>query len=96
MKSQIEWIVGLKLGRPQMQGRKNTQVGFICGYGIERVRIEVPAIQLDDIEPPYVYRECEDLVKQRRKRLVTAFQHSLPHKIEKIYSQVALQDSYIS
>jgi hypothetical protein len=90
LKSQIEWVVGLKLGRPTFQGKRNTQNGFVCGYGIERVRIEVPALHHDDIPPPSVMRECEDLVSVRRRRIVTAFQHQLPHKIEKIYSQVSL------
>ena len=72
-KSQIEWLVCLKLGRPSYQGRKNTQIGFISGYGIERVKIEVPAVHHDDIVPPYVMKECEDLVSTRRKRIITAF-----------------------
>lgn len=67
----------------------------MCGYGIERVRIEVPALHHDDIVPPPVIRECEDLVSVRRRRIVTAFQHQLPHKIEKLYSQMSLQNSYM-
>lgn len=57
---------------------------------MERVKVEVPALHLDDIVPPQVMRECEDLVGVRRRRIVTSFQHQLPHKIEKIYSQVSL------
>ena len=76
IKSQIEWLVGLKLGKPSFStGKKNTQAGFICGYGIERVKIEVPAIHHDDIVPPTVMKECEDLVGTRRRRIVTSFQH---------------------
>ena len=61
-------------------------MGHICGYGIERVKIEVPALHHDDIEPPQVVKECEQLVAQRRQKLVTAFQAMLPVTIEKIYS----------
>ena len=70
-------------------------MGQIVGYGIERVKIEVPALHHDDIEPPYIVKECEQLVAQRRLKLVTAFQAMLPVRIEQIYSQVQLQDSYI-
>jgi len=70
-------------------------MGFICGYGIERVKIEVPALHHDDIVPPYVLKECEDMISLRRKQLVTAFQTMLPFKIEKVYSQVQLQNSYM-
>jgi hypothetical protein len=48
-------------------------MGYICGYGIERVKIEVPALHHDDIVPPYILKECEDMVSQRRKQLVSAF-----------------------
>jgi hypothetical protein len=68
----------------------------VCGYGIERVKIEVPALHHDDVVPPFVLKECEDLVQTRRRRIVTAFQHQLPHKIQKIYSQVSLQSSYMN
>lgn len=57
---------------------QKTRVGFICGYGIERIKIEVPAKHLDDVVPPYVMHECEELVKQRRRKIVTAFQKFLP------------------
>ena len=59
----------------------------MCGYGIERVKIEIPAKNLDDIVPPYVMKECEQLVEQRRRKIVTAFQKQMPVQIEKIYSQ---------
>lgn len=68
----------------------------MCGYGVERVKIEVPALHHDDIVPPQVISECEDLIGVRRRRIVTAFQHQLPHKIERIYSQVSLQASYMA
>ena len=96
IKSQIEWLIGLKLGKPSQQGKKNAQIGFVCGYGIERVKIEVPALHHDDVVPPFVLKECEDLVQTRRRKIVTAFQHQLPHKIQKIYSQVSLQSSYMN
>lgn len=57
-------------------------MGFVCGYGIERIKIEVPALHHDDIEPPYIVKECEQLVAQRRQKLVTAFQAMLPVRIE--------------
>lgn len=65
-KSQIEWLLCLKLAKPpvsvQMDVARSSQMGFICGYGIERVKIEVPALHHDDIEPPHIIKECEALV----------------------------------
>jgi hypothetical protein len=95
IKSQIEWLVALKLGKPQQQQSRNTQVGFICGYGIERVQIEVPALHHDDIVPPFILKECEELITARRRKLVATFQHTLQQTIAKIFSQVQLQESYI-
>ena len=60
----------LKLAKPPVSVNadlaKSAQMGFVCGYGIERVKIEVPALHHDDIEPPHVVKECEELVAQRR------------------------------
>jgi hypothetical protein len=77
LKSQIEWLVALQLGKPQSQQGRNTQVGFICGYGIERVQIEVPALHHDDVVPPFVIKECEELVTARRRKVVSCFQRNL-------------------
>ena len=96
IKSQIEWLVALKLGKPQWQQGRNTQIGFICGYGIERVQIEVPALHHDDIVPPFILKECEELITARRRKLVSVFQQNLQQTIQKIFSQVQLQDSYIA
>ena len=90
LKSQIEWLVALKLGKPSQQQGRNTQVGFICGYGIERVKIEVPALHHDDVVPPYVLKECEELVSQRRRKVLSTFQASLQQTISKVFSQVQL------
>ena len=86
LKSQIEWLVALNLGKPQSQQSRNTQVGFICGYGIERVQIEVPALHHDDVVPPFVIKECEELVTARRRRVVSCFQRNLEQTISKIFS----------
>ena len=77
VKSQIEWLICLK--NPQQtsinkEQLKKNRVGIIAGYGIERVKIEIPAKHQDDIVPPYVMKECEELVEQRRRKIVTAFQ----------------------
>ena len=99
VKSQVEWLLCLKLAKPpvsvQQDLARSAQMGSVCGYGIERVKLEVPALHHDDIEPPHVMKECEQLVAQRRQKLVTAFQAMLPVTIEKVYSQVQLQNSYI-
>ena len=98
VKSQIEWLVCLK--NPKQSGISNeiikkNRIGIITGYGIERVKIEIPAKHLDDIVPPHVVKECEELVEQRRRKIVTAFQKQLPISIERIYSQTQLQKQYM-
>ena len=55
----------------------------------------MPALHHDDIVPPFVLKECEELVTARRRKLVATFQHNLQQTIAKIFSQVQLQDSYI-
>lgn len=86
IKSQIEWLVCLKMAKSSpavmSESSKGAQMGFVCGYGVERVKIEVPALHHDDIVPPYVVKECEELIQQRRRKVVSAFQASLPVRIE--------------
>lgn len=76
VKSQIEWLVclkNLKQSGINNDVAKMNRVGIVTGYGIERVKIEVPAKHHDDIVPPHVIKECEELVELRRRKLVTAF-----------------------
>ena len=60
------------------------------------MQIEVPALHHDDIVPPFVLKECEELVTARRRKLVAAFQQKLQQTISRIFSQVQLQESYIN
>jgi len=91
IKSQIEWLVCLN--NPEQKHvidkeiQKKQRAGIIKGYGIERIKIDIPAKHVDDIVPLYIMRDCEDLIKQRRLKIVTAFQKQLPVSIERIYSQ---------
>lgn len=76
VKSQIEWLLCFK--NPKQSGIskenvKKNRIGIITGYGIERVKIEIPAKHVDDIVPPHVVKECEELVELRRRKIVTAF-----------------------
>ena len=89
IKSQIEWLICLKNppeGSVKQGSTAASRVGIISGYGIERVKIEIPAKHIDDVVPTYITKECEEMVEQRRRRIVTAFQKSLPATIERIYS----------
>ena len=56
-------------------------MGFVCGYGIERVKIEVPACHHDDFVPPYINKECQDMVKIRREKIVAKFRSKLPKQL---------------
>jgi hypothetical protein len=60
------------------------------------VQIEVQALHHDDIVPPFVLKECEELVTARRRKLVAAFQQKLQQTISRIFSQGQLQESYIT
>jgi len=59
------------------------------------VQIEVPALHHDDVVPPYVLKECEELVTARRRKILSAFQRTLQQTISKVFSQVQLQSSQI-
>jgi hypothetical protein len=61
-KSILEWLICLKVaGMSPIVGEqsKKTQLGFITGYGIERVPIEIPALHLDDLVPNHIMKECK-------------------------------------
>jgi hypothetical protein len=73
IKSSVEWVVCLSLQRPltvQTADAKAAQTGYLLGYGIERVKIQVPARHHDDIVPPAINKECLEMVKGRRKNIV--------------------------
>ena len=61
-------------------------MGVITGYGIERVKIEVPALHHDDIVPPFVLKEAEELIQHRRRKLVAQFQQNLNQTIQAIFT----------
>lgn len=86
----------MNLGPAARQGGRNTQASYLCGYGIERVQIEVPALHHDDIVPPYVLKECEELMLSRRRRITASLQQNLQQSIQRIFSQSQLQDSFIN
>ena len=74
MKQSIEWLVALKLGNAETQSQERSNaLGIITGYGIERVKIEVPALHHDDIVPPFVIKECEEMITNRRKKVMARF-----------------------
>ena len=80
IKSSVEWVVALKLGKqsPIMtKESKAAQMGFIVGYGVDRVKIEVPARHHDDIVPPYINKQCSDMVTARREKVVQTFAKQL-------------------
>jgi hypothetical protein len=62
-------------------------MAFLCGYAVDRVAIEVPALHHDDIVPPFVLKEAEEMVLGRRRRIQANFQLSLQAQIERIFSQ---------
>jgi len=45
--------------------------------------------------PAYLVKECEDLIDQRRLKLVVAHQKQMPISVEKIMSQSQLQVTYM-
>jgi hypothetical protein len=56
----------------------------------------VPALHHDDVVPPFVLKECEELVTARRRKILSTFQRTLQQTISKVFSQVQLQSSQIS
>ena len=92
----VEWLVGLKLNKPEVFGTRKQSQGFITGFGVERMKLEVPAIRHDDPVPKHIFDECMDLMTQRRVKAATAFRTTLPHNLERLMAQVALQNSMMS
>eukprot|EP01022_Parablepharisma_sp_SALTPOND_P032418 TRINITY_DN843_c0_g1_i2.p1 TRINITY_DN843_c0_g1~~TRINITY_DN843_c0_g1_i2.p1 ORF type:complete len:1902 (-),score=265.49 TRINITY_DN843_c0_g1_i2:41258-46963(-) len=89
----IEWLVALKLAATSTGGSKKQPDGVVSGYGIERVRLMVPAIRHDDPVPETVHQECESEAQEKRKKAVVAFQSILPYNLEHLLANVALQTS---
>ncbi len=89
----VEWIVGLKLGAPEGAGSVKQLQGVVAGYGIERVRLIVPAVRHDDPVPEVVFQRCEGEVADRRKRAIVLFQSVLPHNLEYLLANVTLRAS---
>lgn len=84
LKSQLEWLLCVKKAKTGGSQDPKKRVSIITGYCVERIKIEVPALHVDDIVPPNIIEECEALVKQRRQKIVTAFKMQLPSKIERL------------
>ena len=92
----IEWLVALKLTPPQAVGMKKQSLGIISGYGMERVKLRVPAIRVDDPVPEEVYQDCESEIQERRKKAVILFQSVLPYNLEHLQANVALQTAQMN
>ena len=85
--SGIEWFVALKLNKPQMiQNRKISQ-GHICGVGIDRVKMEVRAINCDDPVPEEIKAQANSIMIKRRKKAVALLQNVLPSNLDLLISQ---------
>lgn len=98
-KSQIEWLVCVKNPKAPSSGvtsDKKKRMCIVSGYCVERIKIEVPALHVDDIVPIEIIKECEELVKSRRLKIVTAFQKQLPVMVERIYAMTTLQDNFMT
>ena len=86
VKNILEWLITLKLAKlsPILGDQsKQSQIGFISGIGIERLQIEVPAVNHDDTVPNHIMAECKEFVEQRRQQLRASFQSQLPSIVEK-------------
>ncbi len=86
----MEILVGLQLGKPTLIGSKKVLTSTICGFGIERMNLEIPAIRHDDPVPQQVMNECKQQMIQRRKRVMSNFIANLPFRLELIMSQANL------
>ena len=89
----IEWLVALKLSPNSFAGSSKQTQGVISGYGIERIKLMVPAARHDDIVPEAVHKECEEEAQDKRKKSVIAFHSILPYNLEHLLASVTLQTS---
>jgi hypothetical protein len=42
----------------------------LVGFGVERLQISVPANQHDQIVPPYINQQAQEMVQARRTNIV--------------------------
>jgi len=87
----IEWLVALKIAPGSSVSSQKQSQATISGYGIERIKLMVPAIRHDDPIPEAIHQECENEAQDRRKKAVVAFQSVLPYNLERLLANVALQ-----
>ena len=90
----IEWLIGLKFLDQPLLG-KNLE-GLITGYGVERVRLKVPAIRHDDPIPSSVYQNCANAIEIRRKKAIVAFQNFLPNNLEYLMATIRLKEDIMN
>jgi len=92
----IEWLAALKLSPIDYANTRKSLQGSLSGYGIERVKLKIPAVRHDDPVPSGVFQECESAVAEKRKKAVVTFQSILPHNLEYLMANVALRTSLLS
>ena len=87
----IEWLVAMKLSETHGMGAIKQVQGSLTGFGIERVKLIIPAVRHDDPVPDEIKKQCESDVEVRRKKAIIIFQSLLPHNLEIFRANAALQ-----
>lgn len=88
----IEWLVAMKLTEAHGMGTIKQVQGSLTGFGIERVKLTIPAVRHDDPIPDEIKKECEGEVEVRRKKATIVFQSMLPHNLEIFQANATLQN----
>ena len=89
----MEILLALCLSKPQLTGQTMKSAGFIRGYSIDRLEIEIPANRIDDVVPRKYYKELEDLCLERRKRTLLHLKSFLPNLLENMRVKVFMQNN---
>ena len=91
----FEMLITLNLGKAELTGKTSKTPGFIKGYSIDRLQIEVPASRIDDAIPKKYYNELEELCIERRKKSLIHMQIQLSGTLEQLRIKVKLQNNSI-
>ena len=79
-----ELLLTMNLSKEQLVAKTMKSAGFIRGYSVERMQIEIPSSRVDDVIPRKHYKELEAFALERRKKALAYLQTQLPMALESL------------
>ena len=79
-----ELLLTMNLSKPQLMAKAMKSPGYIRGYSIERMQIEIPTSRVDDVIPRKYYKELEEFAVEKRRKALVYLQTQLPMALESL------------